>query len=231
MPEANKPITNQTTSDLHTTQVLKDPEFQQKVLEIRDAIQKNIGKSVANPNQLDKSARASVKALVEDFAIDPYWVMKCITSAEPTLHLFNKSIKRSRVQIVEDERGLLLIIRPNTQQNDIIEAWDEIEKAKRDFYQKIISTSEGGIPDVLARFKGTINKPIKNPELIYAIFRARRKNASFGTIFKQYQKGELPLYKGEKSDRFKITKDLESFYDKQKPDKEPDITFGVKEVM
>lgn len=61
----------------------------------------------------------------------------------------------------------------------------------------------------------TKRKPLENPDLIYAIFKAN-KTMNFGEIFSLYQTGNLPGYKGS-TEQFDTKEKLKSYYKLHRP--------------
>jgi len=62
----------------------------------------------------------------------------------------------------------------------------------------------------------TKRKPPENHELIYAVFKAKKK-LTFREIFELYTVGKLPFYKGSPN-QYKSEESLERYYNKFKPD-------------
>ncbi|HVW99797.1 MAG TPA: hypothetical protein VHA52_05115, partial [Candidatus Babeliaceae bacterium] len=79
--------------------------------------------------------------------------------------------------------------------------WDDTWKAIQ------LARASRGIP--LTR-----NRHPENPELIYAVFKARMKGDTFRTIFRKYQDGTLIGYKDVPSNQYKSEDSLESYYRK-----------------
>lgn len=71
---------------------------------------------------------------------------------------------------------------------------------------------------VMAYGKGRAlkNKPPENYELVYAIFRATRKDQGMAETYRQYQAGELANYKGHNN--IETLEKFREYYAKYKPD-------------
>ena len=87
-----------------------------------------------------------------------------------------------------------------TTKAELIEQFDIIEKLRKNVWQTQPKFRTG----------------VRNPELVFAIFKARQKNISFNEIYELYEACELPYYT-KKPTQFKDTKQLENFYNLYKP--------------
>ena len=63
----------------------------------------------------------------------------------------------------------------------------------------------------------TKSKSPENPELIYAVFKARAKGLTFTEIFKMYQHGKLKGYKSTNTTQYSNEDSLERYYRKYMP--------------
>jgi len=71
--------------------------------------------------------------------------------------------------------------------------------------------------DTMIGKPSTKRKPPENHELIYAVFKARKK-LTFPEIFELYSAKQLPLYSGS-CNQYKNEESLERYYNKYKPGK------------
>lgn len=160
----------------------------------------------------DRLINSRVKKLSNDYAIEPYWIELCINSPFPRPEWFDKPVRKSRFETVEKDDGLYIKIFPNTNLDDISDRWDSIEMAKKAyFWQWDNKVSK------FRAYKPTSNRPIDDPELLYAIHRARRNGETFPHIYDLYQKGELPYYTDKPTNQFSSSKAIENFYNRYKP--------------
>jgi len=83
---------------------------------------------------------------------------------------------------------------------ELMELWEEFE----------------GLRKGLARAVRAKRKPPEYPELIYAIFKARKTGRTFKDIYGVYSRNELPHYSGATT-RFQGEEDLERYYNRYKP--------------
>jgi hypothetical protein len=224
-------------TELHVQQVYKDKSFQKAVIKIKDNYAELfIGKTdplkdfgpepflvyddktkkprqYMEPNYLedknaDEAIRTQIYDLAVDYAVGPIHIIMCINFPD---RLY-KPVRNSRAPIGDDGETLFVRILPNTALDDIINSWPFIDDMKKHFY--ITVNSKTG---KLGALKPTKNKPNEDPELVYAIFRARRRGLTFPQIFLQYQKGELELYKDKPTNNFSSDKSLEAYYNRLKP--------------
>ncbi len=161
----------------------------------------------------DRLINTRIKKLSNDYAIEPYWIEQCINSPLPIPQWFNKPVRKSRFETVEKDDGLYIKIFPNTNLEDISDRWDSIEMAKKAYFwqwdNKVSKFRE---------YKPTSNRAIKDPELLYAIHRARRSGSKFPEIYERYLRRTLPNYVGKpKNNKFLSPKSFENFYNTYKP--------------
>lgn len=89
--------------------------------------------------------------------------------------------------------------------DDYLEAWDEVEDML--------------IREEVRETNGSRRRSPDNTQLIYAIFKARKKGKKFSEIFTLYQDGQLDQYHEKSKTQYKSSDDLERYYNKYKPDR------------
>lgn len=148
-------------------------------------------------NSSDTSAAEILKlknALAQSFAIT-------IDELEFFLFpLYRERIEKSTELDYDPTTGRFTIsFDRNTNKAELLDEWQQFELLR------------GHGPAI-----STKRKAPELPRLIYAIFKAKQKNMDFEHIFKLYQSGSLPGFKGS-SIQFLTKESLRRYYNKYKP--------------
>lgn len=98
--------------------------------------------------------------------------------------------------------SLVIAIPRNIKKAEYIAAWDYINELFNEHNQEITRKR---------------NRASENPELVYAIYKARKRGNTFRKIFEDYQNGVLDCYSREPTLYYQEA--LERFYQKYKPDR------------
>ena len=107
----------------------------------------------------------------------------------------------------EDDEVIVAI--PNTiKRDEYLAAWPEV----KDMLQR----ETPPVPQDIATQR---NRGADNPQLIYAIYKARKQSKTFSEIFSLYEKGELSMYSGKSKHQYNSEDTLERYYNKYKPDR------------
>jgi hypothetical protein len=185
--------------DLHVSYVYQDPEFREAMDSLNREFNIYPGPHIGSTEGIGKRMDAIMQLFcIEDSDIDFYIEGKFLPIA------VNRD---TNYDILFDNNvGIWNIrVKPGITKAEFDEAWNIIE------YDKL-ALHNGRIPK---------NKPSEEPDLIYAIFKARSRKQplTFREIFELYEKGNLPYYKSEPRSRFKSEDSLERYYNKHKPNK------------
>lgn len=224
-------MTRQTPPDLygwHRYYALDDPEFVQSAKAIRAAITNKYGEKaqlgtgsisildpksgeaetkatfgITYPNYKakelgDEDICAAILDLSHDFSLElhdvAFFINGFYVKYEPT--------GNSRVSVGMDKESVFVRISPRASKDDFINSWPDIE-----VFQSLLWDDH----------KPTKNKLPLETDLIYAVFRARRKGMPFSKIFRLYQDGKLPKYE-HSTGQFNSADSLARYYRKYQPD-------------
>lgn len=105
------------------------------------------------------------------------------------------------VPSAEKDGTVAVFVDPKATKQEYLEAWVDVQKLR-----KSLGT------------ESTKRKFGEKPELIYAIFRARRKGNTFTEIFHMYKERSLQNYDGPNK-QFKDVEELTWYYSRRSPDK------------
>ncbi len=204
---------------LHVYQVFKDLDFQKDVKALRKSLEQLYYKDISlitsyNDDHLLMDDKRLIKNLADKYCID---LMDLGIYADG---LFDNGMLFGNhesmygglsYEYVDSTHYFCYKIGPKTTLEQIVKDWPLIREMRQLVYELYV-----GKPIKIK----TKSKSPQNPELIYAIFKARSKNIKFSEIFKTYQNGKL--YEGQQnSNQFNSEDSLERYYRKYKPHKLP----------
>lgn len=106
------------------------------------------------------------------------------------------------------------VIGPKTTLKDIQDDWPEIAEWRSWRFTRNYTPNKSA----------TRRKSPENPELVYAIFKARRHNKKYSEIYVLYSKGKLDNYHGNTS-QFNDEESLERYYRKYMPEAQDNQIF------
>ena len=172
--------------DWHIYFVYNDPEFVSQVKKLRRL-------KIQSPTK----ERLFVK-LATEFAIAPYDVFYFYT--KQIIYLDKNITRKANLTFNSDTGKFLVEFDYDISREEFLELWKEFSYTRKNI-----------------GFRGKVSKrkPPESPELIYAIFKAR-KDKTFKEIFELYEKGKLEGFAGS-AKQYKDEESLERYYGKFKP--------------
>lgn len=177
--------------DGHLNQVYEDPDFLKEVALIKEAEKR----SILSPER-QKAAR---QVLAERYGLsigDVNLYMLPIVVENRT--------KSTSMGFNPETRQFTITFGLTTTLAEVMTEWRRFSQFRKTLFP----------------IKQTKRKPAENPELLYAMFKARRAGETFRTIFRLYSTGKLPGYNGSVA-QFKSEDNLERYYHKYYPDDKP----------
>lgn len=171
----------------HLRCVYSDPEFKERCATLQ---------SYPFTKQLSREDALVIKAYAE-ICLDYMLVFEEVYGFVMRGNIIDDKLYVSSVMYEQAGTSVVYVDRQATKE-DYMAEWESIVEARR-----IIGISP-------KKRKGTYNY-----ELVYAIFRAKKK-FTFKQIFAKYKDGKLPLYTGS-TDPYKSEDSLENFYRKYAP--------------
>lgn len=200
---------------LHVYQVFKDLDFQKDVKDLRKSLEQLYYKDISlitsyNDDHLLMDDKQLIKNLADKYCIDleDFGIYADGLFDEGILFGNHESLYgRLSVEYMDKNHFFCYKIGPKTTLEQITREWPYIREMRQVVYEMYVGKS------ISIKTK---NKSPQNPELIYAIFKARSKNIKFSEIFKTYQNGKL--YKRQPNTvQFNNDDSLERYYRKYQP--------------
>ena len=145
------------------------------------------------------SPTSEMKKLGDDYSISIADVSFYLLSS--LLPMKYHSEAKSKIEMDLKNKKFILKFDADVQISELKKKLREFDKMRRTL---------GILPDKSKK------KPPEKTDLLYAIFKARRKGLTFGRIFKMYQNQELDGY--TKIPTYKSEESLEKFYNRHRPD-------------
>lgn len=197
----------------HVYQVFNDTDFETDVAQLRSKFEGLYYKNIAlTTSDADIHLLDEDKELIKQLA-DKY----CITVTDLGLYAdgaFDDGCEFGHgdveyggfhFELTADGYRMYYLIGPKTTLEQIQKSWNFIKGMRAEFLEN--------------SKENTKSKSPQNPELIYAIFKARtRDGLKFSQIFNLYENGKLPGYTGKNTRQYKSEDSLERYYRKYKPE-------------
>ena len=147
---------------------------------------------------IDKTNEPYVRhKIAKDFSITPWDVFYYETSK--IIYLGHNIKRNGEMTFDPKQKKYILKFDFEITKSEFMEYWEMFARIRKTFVGEL-------------KVK---RKPPENPELIYAIFKARKKH-TFRRIFEMLSNGKLPSYSGSPN-QFKSEDALERYYNKYKP--------------
>lgn len=210
----------------HVYCVYEDPEFQAAIKELRSKLEKHYYKGISlETSRFDTHIlpddRIPIKKVADEFYISlEDLAFYADGSYDEEFIGFGKDYTHDGgyklIDVAEHEIRPVYVIGRYTSLEDIIEEWRYV-RAMADFQYSIFGHDDN------TRRKRSPNYP----ELIYAVFKARKKKKTYGQIFRDYSDGTLEMYSGNNS-VFNSEDSLERYYRKYKPIQQRNLIFIEK---
>lgn len=143
--------------------------------------------------------------IASKYAITPYDVF--FFDIRKKLYLSENLKRKGALSFDPSTKKFMLTFDFTITRAEFLEFWDKFSSIQEALTQRKHSNTKK-------------RKPPENPELLYAIFKARSKSNTFSQIFTMYSTGQLPHYLGS-TGQFKSEDSLERYYSKYKPGKQP----------
>lgn len=184
-----------TLVQIHLFNVYKDPEFIRKV--------KNLPPI---PAALERAAkglgwRKPYEDLAHEFHIKYIQVYLYKGHGMNALLVGANLLPKGIARHNSEERLIELKLMENITQEDFYELWQEVDRIKRE--------------DI--RLIPTRRRPPDDTDLIYAIFKARKKGLTFKQVFQHYQDGSLEYYLDKPRNQFASEDALQAYFYKYRP--------------
>jgi hypothetical protein len=173
--------------DAHLLQVMADPEFRYAVTAIKEFESRGLSS--------DEQGQAMRERLAEQYSIP----IASLNQVMLPLHI-DPTQKTVELSFETDTGKGTISFDITTSRAELIEEWRNFEAYRRRMFP----------------VKQTRRKPPENPQLLYAIFKARRSGRKFPDIFRAYSAGNLDDYRGSSS-QFSDEDSFEAYFHKYYP--------------
>ena len=184
-----------TAKAMHLHWVYNDPDFITSVEELNPPPKPTYG--------ADKKWKKPYEALESQYCLGPGDVIRFKLQGYRGILIGSGLTGYGWVWYNKKNDSIELAVNKKITKKEFISLWGRI---------KTIQTNE-------LRIKPNKRKPPENSQLIYAVFKARKRQITFKKIFKMYQEGTLDYYSSKSSSQFKSEDLLERYYDRYRPDK------------
>jgi hypothetical protein len=188
---------------LHVLQVFNDDEFKNEVENLRELLETKYGKDVSfictdTSSFFESCDFELVKRLAGKYAIsimDLYGYADGHFAAGMEYGKTNDDVEGIEFGL---DGQVYYRISASTTMESIRLRRNDIEQAQKLMFGKAHSRKRGA----------------ENPELLYAIFKAKRQGMNFTQIFKQYQDGLVGNYKIKSTEQFASSDSLQRYFNK-----------------
>lgn len=187
-----------TQRELHVYHVFNDPEFINEVERLNADFEITASKFGHKGTAEEIGKR--YEAIIKEFAVN----RGDIDFFMAELHKQGSTRRQHRCEIIynADTNSYTAQLKPDVSKDDLEEAWQYIQRING--LRKISKTRRRGFDD---------------PQLVYAIFRAKKSGKSFPAIFTLYQEGKLPHYENKPRNQFSSVEYLKRYYYRYSPER------------
>lgn len=192
-PRKHSPKELKTAKQWHLHWVYLDPEFRKKVAQLKEPPRhiKDKGDSWRQPYQ----------ELAEEFCVDYGDVFSFKRNGKQAIVLRAGLVMNGFAFYKKDWDCIQIQVRKDVTKKDFLDLWRQVHHIQK----------------TVLKLKTTRRKAPENSQLLYAIFKARKRGDKYSKIFKDYERGTLKYFEGKSAGQFLAQEDLERYYRKYMP--------------
>jgi hypothetical protein len=192
-PEISKFL--KTTKHWHLYYVYSDPDFISRINKLKNP--------PSGSDRIDSDWRVPYQKLAEEFSINYIDVYRFKMHGMNALLIGVGIIGSGIVMRHKDIDAIQVTLKKDITQKEYYALWGKIKEVQT----KVL------------KVRPTKRKAPDEHQLIYAVYRARKRGLTFRKIFSEYQNGNLDLYFNMPTQKFSSEDDLEKYYRLYRPDK------------